>query len=217
MPHFETIAEEAYRVDKKYNIKTCGQKGAEEEDESALEKDLMEDSAEKASIKDLLIDNLNTQLNLSENYKILDEIVGESVRTNLSRKLIVYTKRLLDDHNKKNIVPNNSVKDIVNNLGDALFLDISRLKKTEMGKIIKKGGVEKKEEHKKYILKEFMALDDYIAMLLSNDSFERMELADPFGYMKKQIKNEDDKKRLEFLRVNQVAFVEEIKKTLSNN
>lgn len=202
MPHFETIAENTYRVDKKYGIGAKGQKSAEEEDKNALEKELREDSAEKASLAELLIDNTGVKLNKPENYTILDEIVGEEKRKNLTEKLFIYAERL----GSKKIIPNNSVEDMVKNISFALFNFIGRINKKGL-----------QEDYKKIVTEEFKALDGYINALLVYNDFEKMELSDSFGYMKGQIKNEDDEKRLKSLRNNHLAFVEEAKKTLSNN
>lgn len=202
MPHLETIGEETYRVDKKYGIETSGQKSSQEEDEKALNLELLEDSAEKASLSELLIDNLAVKLNLPENFKILDEIVGENIRKNLTEKLLIYAERI----GSKNIAPNNSAQDMIKNISFALFNYISRINK--------KGA---HADYAKIILEEFKALDGYINLLLANNNFEKMELGDSLGFMKSRIKDKNDEIKLKTLRNNRLAFVEEIKKTLTNN
>lgn len=160
------------------------QHGSGQVGEEALKKELGENSFAKAAMIELLVDKLVGQLSLPENYKIIDEAVGEEgVSQELANKLWEYSEKL----GAKNITPNSGAKDFLGNLETALLGAVFSIKNAKS----KERREKKFNNFKEAIKEDFIFLKDYLDLLLKNNNFERAELGDKFGFLNGKISKED--------------------------
>lgn len=203
------------------------QSGRGTEDEKGLKKELKEDSFGKASMMEILVDRLVGELSRSENYKIINNVLGEEgAAQELADRLWKYSEKL----GSKHIIPNNNAYDMFMNLY-APFLGLlhtldNKIKKFEKIKYNKsdkeeyeelKGKCEKLknsiENCKKGIIMGYNNLKNYLNLLENNKKFETAELNSKLGYLTGKI----DDEQLELLKANKAEYIGKCELELSKN
>lgn len=168
-------------------------------DEKSLVKEMKENSIGKASMLELLTDRLVGQLSLPENYKIIDEAVGEEgASQELADRLWKYSEKL----GAKTISLNNSVRDVLGNLEATLMGFVKRAQKKGL------------EKYKEEIAGLFKNVKDYVS-LLENENyarFEKDELGSQLGFLSGKMKKE----KLESLKLDKSGYIEECRKRLES-
>ncbi len=127
MPHTERIlAEQSYAEDKKYKIKSTGQRSPEHESEDEIKHDLKENSIGKASLIEATLFSAEKQLNSENNFEIIDKLTDrDGASQELGKKFQIF----IDKMGSKNIIHNNSAKDLIEGSATVLFLSCARIKK----------------------------------------------------------------------------------------
>ncbi|MDD5720862.1 MAG: hypothetical protein PHT16_00215 [Candidatus Pacebacteria bacterium] len=159
-----------------------GQRNLDRSPEKSLHKEMLENSTEKSKMMGFL-DEMVGKLSLPENYKIIDEAVGEDgASVSLANKIWAYTEKL----GSKKIIPNSSVKDILFSQDVTILGRVERVKRRK----------ELTDSDKEIIKTEFNFLCRYIDLLSKNITFETEELSHKLGFLEGKINPE----RLELLR-----------------
>ncbi|MBI4812584.1 hypothetical protein HY798_04095 [Candidatus Falkowbacteria bacterium] len=193
MGNFEKIiADEGHLGQTKSSEFFSAQKSAARTGKKELIKELKEDSFAKASILELLVDNMVGKLSLPDNYKIIDEAVGEDgAAQELADRFWKYSERL----GSKKIIPNNSLRDVVMNLGVSLMAFVERAKRKGM------------EKYREVIADDFNNLKTYLIFLEKYSDFEKAELNSELGFLGGKM----GKENLETLKLNKSKYIEECK------
>ena len=139
-------------------------------DKKSFAKETKEDGFAKASMLELLSDNLVGRLSLPENYKIIDEAVGEEGATQeLADRIWKYGEKL----GSKMIVNLNSARDMIANITHSLLPTLEKSK------------VRGLNENRRQIIKEdFVNLKEYVDLLSDYHNFEKAELGSEEGFLK---------------------------------
>lgn len=186
MRNFGQNIESSGHIGKSKNpeFKLGGQRNNDRSSEKSLHKEMRENSTEKANLSGLL-DEMVGKLSLPENYKTIDEAVGEDgASVNLANKIWAYTEKL----GSKRIIPNSSAKDFLFSQDVTILGWVERVKKKGLS-----------DEYKEIIKTEFNFLCKYIDLLSKNMTFEKEELSHKLGFLEGKI----NPKQLELLRKNE--------------
>lgn len=200
MRNFEKIIEDKGHLgEAKAAELASAQRNISRVDEKSLVKEMKENSIGKASMLELLTDRLVGQLSLPENYKIIDEAVGEEgASQELADRLWKYSEKL----GAKTISLNNSVRDVLGNLEVTLMGFVKRAQKKGL------------EKYKEEIAGLFKNVKDYVS-LLENENyirFEKDELGSQLGFLSGKM----EKEKLENLKLDKSGYIEECRKRLES-
>lgn len=168
-------------------------------DEKSLVKEMKENSIGKASMLELLADRLVGQLSSPENYKIINEAVGEEgASQELADRLWKYSEKL----GAKTISLNNSVRDVLGNLEATLLGIVKRAQKKGL------------EKYKEEIAGLFKNVKDYVSLLENENyrEFEKDELGSRLGFLSSKM----EKEKLESLKLDKSGYIEECRKRLES-
>lgn len=168
-------------------------------DEKSLVKEMKENSIGKASMLELLADRLVGQLSSPENYKIINEAVGEEgASQKLADRLWKYSEKL----GAKTIFLNNSVRDVLGNLEATLLGIVKRAQKKGL------------EKYKEEIAGLFKNVKDYVSLLENENyrEFEKDELGSRLGFLSSKM----EKEKLESLKLDKSGYIEECRKRLES-
>ena len=200
---FENFASRGYvkRSFSKRKEELSGQQNPSGEiSEKDLSREQGEDSIGKLDLFEVAVAQLAGKLELPDNARIIDGIVGEGASYEMGEKLINYWEKL----GAKKVISedDSSAKEILRNLELKLFVPVERVK-------IK--GIN--DDWREVIKEEFNNLKEYVELLEKYADFERAELSTVAGFLGKG----KEKKVVTILRSDKAKYIKTCKNILQGN